>query len=196
MPQKYLIIQYVTEQRLLASITWIPPPTLQRAVEEAEQIVRPDDDNYFDFLATRYNYLRQFTPAFLQAFSFQSNVSEDLLLKAIAVLRHLNATQRRALPADAPLDFVTPKWQPYVLTPEGQLNRHYYELCVLWELRNALRAGNVWLSSSRRYAESRDLPDSQDAMASLAAGSVSTDQTPRAHIGFQMKATQRSIVSR
>jgi hypothetical protein len=125
---------------------------LQRAVEEAEHIVRPDDDNYFDFLATRYSYLRQFTPAFLQAFSFQSNVPEDPLLKAIAVLRHLNATQRRALPADAPLDFVTPKWQPYVLTPEGHLNRHDYELCVLWELRNALRAGNVWLPSSRRYA--------------------------------------------
>jgi hypothetical protein len=26
-------------------------------------------------------------------------------------------------------------------------------LCVLWELRNALRAGNVWLPSSRRYAD-------------------------------------------
>jgi hypothetical protein len=24
--------------------------------------------------------------------------------------------------------------------------------CVLWELRGALRAGNVWLESSRRYA--------------------------------------------
>lgn len=121
-------------------------------MEEAEHIVHPDDDNYFDFLATRYSYLRQFTPAFLQAIAFQSNVPEDPLLKAVAVLRHLNATQRRALPVDAPLDFVPPKWLPYVLTPEGHLNRHYYELCVLWELRNALRAGNIWLSSSRRYA--------------------------------------------
>lgn len=130
----------------------IAKATLQRAVEEAEQIVRPDDDNYCDFLAARYSYLRQFTPAFLDTFTFQSNVPADPLLKAVAVLRHLNAAQRRTIPEGAPLDFVAPKWQPYVLTPDGSVDRHYYELCVLWELRNALRAGNVWLASSRRYA--------------------------------------------
>jgi Tn3 transposase DDE domain len=32
------------------------------------------------------------------------------------------------------------------------LARRYYELCVLWELRAALRAGDVWLEGSRRYA--------------------------------------------
>src|SRR2546426_12282709 len=31
-------------------------------------------------------------------------------------------------------------------------SRHYYELCTLWELRGALRAGDVWVASSRRYA--------------------------------------------
>jgi hypothetical protein len=33
-----------------------------------------------------------------------------------------------------------------------QIVRKYYELCVLWELRTALRSGNIWLSNSRRYA--------------------------------------------
>ena len=31
--------------------------------------------------------------------------------------------------------------------------RHYFELCVLWELQGALRAGDVWLEGSRRYAD-------------------------------------------
>jgi TnpA family transposase len=130
----------------------IAPEALQRAVVEAEQIARPDNDNYFDFLEARYSYLRQFVPAFLDAFAFQSNIPADPLLKAVRVLHDLNAARRRSIPDDAPLDFIERQWLPYVVTVDGHLNRHYYELCVLWELRNALRAGNVWLDSSRRYA--------------------------------------------
>jgi len=40
-----------------------------------------------------------------------------------------------------------------VVDPAKRINRHYYELCTLWELRGALRAGNVWVSSSRRYTD-------------------------------------------
>ena len=130
----------------------IAPEALHRAVVEAEQIARPDDDNYFDFLETRYSYLRQFVPAFLETFTFQSNIPADPLLKAVQVLHDLNATRRRSVPDDAPMDFIERKWLPYVVTTDGHLDRHYYELCVLWELRNALRAGNIWLGSSRRYA--------------------------------------------
>ncbi len=35
----------------------------------------------------------------------------------------------------------------------GEISRRYYELCVLWELRVALRAGNIWVEGSRRYAD-------------------------------------------
>ncbi len=125
---------------------------LQEAVDEADKIARPDDDNYFDFLETRYSYLRQFVPALLEHFSFHSNTSVDALHKTVAVLQDLNTTRRRALPDDAPLECIPRKWLPYVVGRDGTLDRHYYELCVLWELRNALRAGNIWLESSRRYA--------------------------------------------
>ena len=67
------------------------------------------------------------------------------------MLQQLNLTHRRAVP-EAPTDFVTLKWRPYVVAPDGHIDRHYYELCTLWELRGALRAGNVWVPSSRRYA--------------------------------------------
>jgi hypothetical protein len=32
-----------------------------------------------------------------------------------------------------------------------QLSRRYYELCLLWEIRSALRNGNLWIEGSRRY---------------------------------------------
>lgn len=130
----------------------IGPETLRQAVTTCETIIRPLDDNHFDFLDRRYGYLRQFTPALLEAFPFQSNVTRAPLLRAIEILRQVQAEQRRTLPADAPLGFVPPKWWPYVVNQDGSIERHYYELCVLWELRGALRGGNVWLEASRRYA--------------------------------------------
>jgi TnpA family transposase len=36
--------------------------------------------------------------------------------------------------------------------PDGSISRRYYELCTLWHLRSALRAGNIWVAHSRRYA--------------------------------------------
>jgi TnpA family transposase len=130
----------------------ITPTVLRRAAAESDRIVRPLDDNYFDFFETRYGYLRQFTPTFLDTFTFHANQSAESLLKAVDLLQQLNTTHRRTVPDEAPTDFVTLKWRPYVVDPNGHIDRHYYELCTLWELRGALRAGNVWVPSSRRYA--------------------------------------------
>src|SRR6516162_4211554 len=42
------------------------------------------------------------------------------------------------------------RWQPYVLTETG-VDRHFYELAVLTELKNGLRAGDVWVPGSRQF---------------------------------------------
>jgi uncharacterized protein DUF4158/Tn3 transposase DDE domain-containing protein len=130
----------------------IPPDVLRRAVEESEQIVRPLDDNYFDFLERRYGYLRQCAPRFLETLTFRTHATPDPLLEAVDLLQRLNAEHRRAVPPDAPIAFVPPKWRPSVLDRQGRIDRHAYELCILWALRGALRAGDVWVASSRRYA--------------------------------------------
>jgi TnpA family transposase len=125
---------------------------LRRAVEEAERMGRPEDDNYFDLIASRYAHLREFTPALLAALDLRANAAAAGLLDAVDVLRRLNAERRRRLPDDAPLSFVPARWRPYVIGRTGDLNRRYWELCLLAELRGALRAGDVWVAGSRRYA--------------------------------------------
>jgi TnpA family transposase len=130
----------------------ISPTVLRRAADESDRIVRPLDDSYFDFFETRYGYLRQCTPTFLETMTFQSTQEPEPLLEAVTLLHQLNTTHRRTVPSEAPIDFVPLKWRPYVVAPDGRIDRHYYELCTLWELRAALRAGNVWVPQSRRYA--------------------------------------------
>ncbi len=41
-------------------------------------------------------------------------------------------------------------WQKMVITPSG-IDRQYYEICAMNELKGALRAGDIWVRGSRRY---------------------------------------------
>jgi hypothetical protein len=59
------------------------------------------------------------------------------------------------VPENAPLDFVKPRWESHVLTDDG-IDRHYYELCALSELRNGLRSGDIWVEGSHQYREFED----------------------------------------
>jgi hypothetical protein len=131
----------------------IPPAELRAAVEESDRIIRPLDDHYFDLLESRYTYLRQFVPEFIDALAFRSG-GDSPLLRAVDRLRQLNTDHRRVLPEETSLEFVPARWRPYITdNPDPTARRHYFELCVLWELRGALRAGDVWLEGSRRYAD-------------------------------------------
>ncbi len=71
-------------------------------------------------------------------------------MRALDVLRTMNRTGSSRLPASAPTGFVGQRWARHVL-PGGSIDRRYYELCVLSELRDRLRAGDVWVTGSRRY---------------------------------------------
>jgi len=143
------------------------PEGLRAAVEESERLVRPADDNYFDFLGERYSYIRQFAPAFLDAFRFRSNQREDPLLDAVSLLRTLNAAGRRRVPEEAPLAFVPARWGPYIIGEDGRIDRRYWELCLLAMLREGLRSGDVWVEGSRRYADPQSYLIPKDRWPSL-----------------------------
>ena len=64
----------VSDEQLRQTIyRHVPADKLLAAVEECDQLIRPLDDSYFDFLARRYSHIREFAPAFLHAFKFRSN---------------------------------------------------------------------------------------------------------------------------
>ena len=101
-------------------------------------------------LLTKYTTLRTFAPALLESFNFQGDRSVSSLLKAVNVLREMWRSDKRSLPASAPTAFVRPSWRQFVFQG-GTVERRAYEICVLSELRDRLRAGDVWVDGSRRY---------------------------------------------
>jgi len=130
-----------------------PSAQLQQVVAETESLIRPANDEAIDLFARHYSYIRRFASAFLEALTFQSHKRADPLLSAIAVLKQLNASGKRAVPEDAPTAFISPAWWEYVIDQSGTINRRYYELAVLWELRLALRSGDIFVAHARRYAD-------------------------------------------
>lgn len=135
------------------SFARVPEAILRQALEETTRLIRPRHDDAIDFFGTRYSTIRQFAPTFLQTLTFHAQGPDDAVLAALDVIRTLDrAATRRPVPQDAPMGLVTETWRPYVREADGSLNRRYYELCTLWQLRSALRAGNVWVAHSRRYA--------------------------------------------
>jgi TnpA family transposase len=101
-------------------------------------------------LLSKYTTIRTFAPALLDTFSFQGDRTASSLLKAIDVMCETWRSGKRSLPANVPTAFIRPSWRPFVF-PGGTIERRAYEICALSELRDRLRAGDVWVEGSRRY---------------------------------------------
>ena len=97
-------------------------------------------------------------PVFLDAFAFRSTAAAGAVLKAIEVLRRFYAGGRRSFPKRAPIAFFRRSWRSTVLVggPDGRIDKRAYELCVLAELRDRLRAGDVWIEGGHRYRAIED----------------------------------------
>ena len=72
-------------------------------IAQTESQMGASDDDGLAEMVSRYGTLRKAVPAFLGAFCFRSWQPHDPLLVAVAMLRDLYASNRRALPRDAPL---------------------------------------------------------------------------------------------
>jgi len=53
----------------------VPADKLLAAVEECDQLVRPLDDSYFDFLARRCSHIREFTTWYLREETLQPAIA-------------------------------------------------------------------------------------------------------------------------
>ncbi|MEV6029383.1 Tn3 family transposase [Streptomyces sp. NPDC052036] len=117
----------------------------------------PRDNGHLAMLDNSYSYLRQFTPDVLKAISFTGGTGSEALMEAVTILKKLNADGARKVPDHAPTDFVPAKWAGYLEQAARDRDvtayRHFWELTVLLGLRDGLRSGDVYVPSSRRYAD-------------------------------------------
>jgi TnpA family transposase len=119
-------------------------------IAQAESQMGTSDEDGLAEMVNRYGMLRKAVPAFLAAFRFRSWQPHDPLLAAVTILRDLYASNRRALPRDAPVGFFRPQWLRLV-RQSAEIDRQTYEFAVLIHLRERLRAGDIWVEGSRAF---------------------------------------------
>jgi TnpA family transposase len=119
-------------------------------VAEAQALARPEEFDPFQNIGEHYAGIRRWSPAFLSAFEFESVPAAASLIRAIEVLRDANSKDSSVIPETAPTSFVRQRWVPYVMLGDA-IDRRHYELCALSELRDRLRAGDVWVAGSRQH---------------------------------------------
>lgn len=148
-----LIDPTISDDELRPAIHQVfPEAKLHTTFIECEKINEPLGEDFFTLVGKKYNYLRQFIPAFLHILPLDGNAETKGLRDAIEILREMNENGKRTLPKDAPVDFVNSEWRDYVFDSKGKIVKKYYELCVMFELRQKLRSGDMWVEGSRRYA--------------------------------------------
>ncbi|MDP9317432.1 MAG: Tn3 family transposase [Chloroflexota bacterium] len=128
----------------------LPWDAFVTTVAEAEQLAQPPAFDYLDLLDDFYGQVRRYAPALLETFEFKGAPSSQSLLQALQLLKEMNAADLKKIRPHAPTAFVKPRWEDHVFTVTG-VDRHYYELCALNELRQSLRAGDVWVVGSRQF---------------------------------------------
>lgn len=131
----------------------MPWDQIVASVEEAKRLARPVDYDYLDLLEKKFYALRKYTPTLLKSLVFRSTKSAEPLMKAVDIIRDMNETGKRKVPEGAPLNFVSNRWQKHVYDDDGTINRHYYEMAVLTELRNYVRSGDVSIVGSRQHKD-------------------------------------------
>ncbi|MGO4728348.1 MULTISPECIES: Tn3 family transposase [unclassified Inquilinus] len=122
------------------------------SVSDAEALARPDTTDPRAELLGRYATIRAFAPTMLSAFQLKGGPSVASLLRALELLRTMHASGKRGLPTQPPTGFIRRSWRRLVM-PGGVIDRKAYEICALSELRDRLRAGDVWVEGSRQFRD-------------------------------------------
>ncbi|MGH1326457.1 Tn3 family transposase [Bacillus pretiosus] len=132
------------------------------SVVEAQELARPADYDYLDLLQKRFYTLRKYTPTLLRVLEFHSTKANEPLLQAVEIIRRMNESGKRKVPDESPVDFISKRWKKHLYGDDGTINRHYYEMAVLTELREHVRAGDVSIVGSRQYRDFEEYLFSED----------------------------------
>lgn len=124
-------------------------PGLVEAAVACRAFQRLEERGHLDAMLARYGTLRQYLPAFV-ALAFQAAVGSEGLMAAIAILRELDAGTREVVKPEDPHSFVPAAWRPY-LVENGRVDRRIWEISLALAIRDALRAGNLFLAQSREH---------------------------------------------
>lgn len=130
----------------------VPWDAFTASVREAEQLSRDAEFDSMVLLVDHFTQLGRYSPTVLDTFDFRASSARQDLMNAIEALREMNRSDARKVPVDAPTAFVKARWGRFVFK-EGGIDRKFYELAAMSELKNVFRSGDVSVIGSRQFKD-------------------------------------------
>ncbi|TCB96359.1 Tn3 family transposase [Kosakonia quasisacchari] len=128
----------------------LPWEDFAASLEETRLLARKDNFEPLHLITEKFSTLRKYSSRLLSALQLRATPAALPLKDALDTMSEMYRKQLRKVPSSAPLDFIPESWKKMVITPSG-IDRQYYEICAMNELKGALRAGDIWVRGSRRY---------------------------------------------
>ncbi len=111
------------------------------------------------------SHYRRMLPPLLRAFRFRSNNAmwHPILTTLNVIVRFAEAGRRVVSENDIPAGIIPGKWRSAVIDENGRVNVVSFELCMLTQLRERIRAKEIWIEGADRYRNpDDDLPGDFD----------------------------------
>lgn len=135
------------ERAIAASPGW---SELEKLVATASQLTGTMAADPISHVAQGYNRFRRYAPRMLRCLEIQATPVAEPLMAALSLIRGGGDCP------SLPTGFLRPtsKWSRLLKTSPH--DRRLWEVAVLFHLRDAFRSADIWLGSSRQYADLRE----------------------------------------
>ncbi|MCQ6562205.1 hypothetical protein [Paenibacillus mendelii] len=122
------------------------------SVTETEKLAQPSNFDHLPLIGNGFPQLRRYTSSLLESLQLKAAPTAQDILDGVDTIKGMNHRQARKVSDDAPTSFVRKRWESVVWNEDG-LDRRFYELCVLSELKNVLRSSDIWVQGSRQFKD-------------------------------------------
>ncbi len=145
-----LALQTSSEVPLQQLFDQISPDTIRAAIQDCEAFESLQAYGYVKQLRSRYTNFRRYFPRFIQL-DFRAESAGQAVLEGIEILRKLDSGELKALPDEVECSFVPAKFRKRLHANPSGIDRRTWEIGLALALRDALRAGDIYLPESRRH---------------------------------------------
>ena len=150
---------------------------LRGSLADLRTFQRLEERGYGDLLLARYPSLRKYFAAFVHL-PFAAKQGNESLLRALEIIRQLDAGTLKKLPPNAPTAFVPKELRRALYDQAAQINRNAWETGLALAIKDALRSGDLYLPQSKQHVSFWDLTLNEPRWQEVRTTACATLQQP------------------
>ena len=129
---------------------------IQAATEKVGELTTEATDNSAKVIRRKYRSARKFLPAFLELIQFTALPNTKSLEGAFELIRKNEQEGIKDLDfLTAPQEFIPDSWKAYVYSSPDKISKPHYTICLLEQIRLAIRRRDLFVQSSIKWTDPR-----------------------------------------